>query len=497
MSIDSLAGPRLARVALRAICLSLPLAALLATGCAVGPDHVRPPLSTGLPDAYSAGAEAADGDSGALPRWWTAFGDTALDRLVDEALARNQDLLRTAARVLEARALLGGAESDRWPRLEIGGTASRSKSSRAAFGGAGTMDREYFDANLAARYELDLWGRLARAEEAARAVLLQQDMNRRAARQTLIADVVRTWLMVRELQHQLELTRRTITSYRQTAAMVEERYARGVAPALEVHLARQNLLNAQAVEPEQRRLLGEAARRLEILAGRYPTGETALAVAADIAPAAAMPAPLPPVPSGLPSRLLERRPDLIAAEAGLHAATASVGAAKARLYPTIALTGSAGTTSSDLKTWFAEGTEVWSLVANLTAPLLNRGATKAQVRAAEARAEQALAAYRQAVFVAFNEVENALDSGQLQAEREHVLAASVQQARQALALAEARYRAGLDNLLVTLEIQRRLFGAESALLSTQRAHRTARVNLILALGGHWDAEPAASEGDRP
>lgn len=487
---------------------ALVLAIVLVTGCTVGPDHVRPPLLTEVPDGFTAVEKnSAVAPAAVRPRWWTAFGDTALDRLVGDALARNQDLRRAAARVLEARALLGGAESDRWPRLEVGGSASRSKSSRAVFGGSGTMYREYFDANLTARYEVDLWGRLSRAEEAAWAGVLQHDMNRRVVRQTLIADVVRTWLLVRELQSQLALTRSTIASYHQTVTMVEERYARGVAPALDVHLARQNLLNAQAVAPEQERLLAEAARRLEILTGRYPAGRPARSAPAGeaardpataaIMTATAVPATLPPVPAGLPSSLLERRPDLLAAEAGLHAATANVGAAKARLYPAIALTGSLGTTSGDLKTWFTEGTDVWSLAANLALPLVNRGATVAQVRAAEARAEQAVAAYQQAVLTAFGEVENALDNERLQAAREEAFGASVLEARRALALAEDRYRAGLDNLLATLEIQRRLFGAESALLSTQRAQRTARVNLILALGGPWDAEPNTAEGNRP
>ncbi len=484
------------------------VALLILAGCAVGPDHARPPLRVEMPDAYVAAGAPGDprgtASESVAPAWWTAFGDTTLSQLVVEAVARNQDLRRAAARVLEARALLGGAESDRWPRIEVGGSASRSKSSRAPFGGVGTMYREYFDANLTARYELDLWGRLSRAEEAAAATLLQSELNRRVVRQTLIADVVRAWLLVRELQCQLDLTHHTIASYRQTVALVEERYVRGTVPSLEVHLARQNLLSAQAAEPEQRRQLAEAVRRLEILAGRYPAGVVGRLAAVQggdrSAPAPpTMPPPLPPVPAGLPSSLLERRPDLLAAEAGLHAATASVGAVKARLYPTINLTGSGGYVSGDLKTWFDKGTDVWSLAAGLAMPLVNRGATKAQVRAAEARAEQAAAGYQQAVFVALSEVENALEAERLQAERELALAEAVAEAQRTAELAEQRYRSGLDGLLTTLEAQRRLLASTGALLSTQRAHRTARVNLILALGGHWDGEaysPDLAAGSR-
>lgn len=480
--------------------IAVPIAAAamlaLAAGCAVGPDYRRPQTGVPVPDAYVATGAAID-TSAAAPigqAWWTGFGDPTLDRLVQDAIARNHDLQRVTARVLEARALLGGAEADRWPRLEIGGTASRSRSSLAAFGGRGTIDREFYDANLTARYEADLWGRLSRAEEAARATLLQHELNRRVVLQTLVADVVRTWLQVRELEGQLVLAGRTVDSHRHTLALVQERYRRGTAPAQELHLARQALLTAEAAEPEQRRLLAEARRRLEILTGAYPSGrgEDDLAVL----DGRALPAPLAAVPAGLPSELVDRRPDLLAAEAALHAATANVGAAKARLFPTLALTGSAGTVSNELSGWFRQGTDVWSLAANLTMPLLNRGATRAQVRAAEARLAQALAGYRQAVLGAFGEVENALDAGAYQAQRERLLTEAATEARRARDLARQRYDAGLDNLLVTLEAERRLLNATSSLLSTRRAHRTARVNLILALGGPWDAAPVdSSEGD--
>ncbi|MBD3220766.1 efflux transporter outer membrane subunit, partial [bacterium] len=312
------------------------------------------------------------------------------------------------------------------------------------------------------------------------------------------------WLEIRELQCQLGLNLRTLASYRQTVETVEQRFAGGVAPALEVRLARQNLLAAEAAVPEVRQRLRGAIRRLEILAGQYPG---AVAVPADEATVmeALMPAPLPGVPVGLPSTLLERRPDLIAAEASLHASVANVGAARARLYPTLSLTGSAGYNSSELDTWFDSTSDVWSLVGNLVMPLINRGATKAEIRAAEARAQQAVAGYRQAVLAAFAEVENALDADRFQARREAALTRSVREARRSLELAERRYQSGLDSLLSTLESQRRLLNAESQLLSTQRAHRAARVDLIQALGGPWDlaledrglAAADHQQGDRP
>ena len=472
------------RMALPPVVIATTLA-LLVTGCTVGPDYVRPELATDVPATFAADSTAAPDSIPPLDRWWTAFGDTLLDGLVDEALTGNLDLQSAAARVLEARALLGGATSDRWPSIEVGGYASRSKFSLTTVGFTGSILRSFYDANVAFQYELDLWGRLSRAEESARATLLQNEMNRRVVLQTLVADVVRTWLQIREIQSQLGLTLRTEDNFRRTLITVEERYASGVVPALEVRLARQNLLNALAAEPQYRQQLAEVTRRLEILVGRYPAGRAANLADTDMA-RTVMPEPLPPVPAGLPSSLLERRPDLFAAEAALHANVANVGAAKARLYPTISLTGSTGYTGSDLGTWFDSAGGVWSLAGGLAMPLINRGATMAQVRAAEARAEGAVAGYHKAVLNAFSEVENALDAERYQGESEQILVASVREATRSLELAEQRYRAGLDNLLSTLESQRRLFNAESALLSTQRSYRTARVNLILALGGPWD-----------
>jgi multidrug efflux system outer membrane protein len=486
--------------------LALAIAApLLLAGCAVGPDYVRPELASDVPTAFAA-AEAPI-DSTLVPAaWWRALGDPDLDRLVDQALAGNLSLQSAVAAVLEADALAGGARSERWPSVDLGASASRSQRNLSGFGIPRSLISNSYDASATASYELDLWGRLARADEAARATLLAREADRRVVVQTLVADVVRTWLQIRELQCQLGLNLRTAASYRRTVDTVEERFASGVAPALEVRLARQNLLAAEAAVPEVTRQLRDAVRRLEVLAGEYPAATILPSDEATVT-AAVMPDPLPPVPVGLPSDLLARRPDLVAAEAGLHATVANVGAAKARLYPTISLTGSAGYNSTELDTWFDSTSDVWSLVGNLVMPLINRGATKAQVRAAEARAQQAVAAYRLAVLSAFAEVESALDADRFQARREDTLIRSVREAGRSLELADRRYRAGLDNLLSTLESQRRLLNAESQLLSTQRARRAARVDLILALGGPWDlallspdlaaADQSEPEGETP
>lgn len=469
------------------------LTALVLGGCAVGPDYVRPQLPADMPEAFS-DASATANNEGIGHRWWTELGDAQLNSLVKQALERNLNLAQATAAVLESRATLGGTKSDRWPGIAANVSGSRSQSNLNTAGGWTEVTNNSFGASLSTSYEIDLWGRLSRAEESARATLLASEANRRTVVQTLVADVVRTWLQVKSLQCQLGLNLRTVDSYQSTLQTVEGRYASGVSTALDVRLARQNLRSAEANVPETRRQLRVAVRTLEILAGRYPAAKVMPADEATVM-AAIMPEPLSDVPVGLPSALLERRPDLVAAEAQLHANIANVGQAKARLYPTLSLNGSAGFNSSEVDRWFDNTHDIWSLAGNLVMPLINRGATKAQIKAAEARAQQSTASYHAAILNAFNEVEAALDDEIYQARSEESLVQSVREARLSLELAEQRYTSGLDPLLTTLESQRRLFSAESQLLNTQQARRAARVNLILALGGSWDLA-LVTEGNR-
>ncbi|RKZ15029.1 hypothetical protein DRQ50_08095, partial [bacterium] len=336
--------------------------------------------------------------------------------------------------------------------------------------------------------------------------LLASEQNRRTVAQTLIADVVRTWLQIRELQLQVALTERTIASFESSQTTVQDRYRRGLVSALDLHLSGQNLSAARAQLPVFEEQLVATRRRLEILVGRYPAGTI---VGSDLELVDGrlsdeiMPEPLAPVPAGLPAELLDRRPDLLAAEARLAGNVARIGQAKAALYPRISLTASGGTKSREFEDIFTGGTSAWSLLGNLVMPLINRGATQAQIKAAEARAGAAASAYQLTVLQAFSEVENALDREVFQSRQETDLTASASQARLAVELAQERYRRGLDSLLVTLESQRRLFNAESRLLTTQRVRRTARVDLILALGGPWETTSATAsaddiqQGDRP
>ncbi len=465
---------------------------LLLSGCAVGPDYVRPEFEADIPEQWTEEAmSVVAGSTDNNWRWWESFGDPILDDLVVEALNHNNDLDAAVGRVLEAQAMLGGAKSALLPTLDIGGSAIRSKTSSDLASPLFSPYSNNFSATGTVRWEADLWGKLRRGKEASAATLLASEQDRRAFAQMLIANVTLTWLQVKELQLQVDLNERTVTNLTEHLATVSDRYQRGLVSALDLRLTRQSLASTQATGPTLKQDLVAAQRRLEILAGRYPSG-TILSNDGS-GELTALPHPLGPVPAGLPSELLERRPDLLAAEARLHAATAGIGQAKAALFPRISLTAEGGSKTNELANLFTSPTKAWSLVSNLFMPVLNRGATQAQIKAAEARARQAVAAYRSAVLQAFAEVENSLDQDRHLSLQEGFLLDSVEQARNSLILAEDRYARGLDNLLITLDTQRRLYSSESQLLNVQRARRSARVGLILALGGPWSTAVDASD----
>lgn len=459
-------------------------AVLLLGGCAVGPDYERPDV-TELPDGF---VEAPSAPLAApAHRWWTAFGSAELDTLVDEALAANPDVAAAAARLLAARARLDGANAGRLPSAEVGGSASRAQTTRARFGGQGSFYQNFFTASATVSYELDLWGRLSRTRRAAWAGVLAGEADRRTVQQALIANVVRGWLAAREADDQLALARGTLAAYVSSRDRVEDRYLSGVAASVDVHLARQNVASAEALVALREQQLAETRRGLELLLGRYPAGRAA----ADGPGVAELPG-LPVIPAGLPSSLLERRPDIQAAEMRLRSAVESIGAAKGALFPTLRLTGEYGYNSSVFEELLKDASSIWNLAGNVAMPLLNRGAKSSQVEVARAQAAEAEATYVKVVLNGFREVESALTADRTQQIRREALAASVEHADRSLRVAEDRYRQGLDGYLTVLDSQRRLLQAQGDRLAAERAWRSARVDLIQALGGDWD-EPGTTE----
>lgn len=453
------------------------LALLLAAGCAVQPDYQRPAVE--LPQAWkeSAPAQASDG------RWWRVYGDPALERLVEEALAHNAGVLVAVARLDEAAALLAIADSALKPQVDAAASAGRSLSSAASGLLPPGAPREMgnYRAALGVSYEVDLFGRLRAASAAARAELAASEAVREAVRLSVAASVARSYSALVALDAQVELTRRVVASREETLALQRRRREAGIASefALRQFEAETATVRAQLPPLERDREIEEAA--LAVLVGRTPRAvmEEAVARGGD-AQARLMPAV---VPQGLPSELLLRRPDLVEAERRLVAANARVAEARAAYFPSITLSGSLGSQSAQLSDLFTGPAGTWSFAAGLAQPLYAGGRLDAQRDAALARERAALAAYQGAIRAAFGEVRQALAAqararDSFEAQRERVAAL-----RETLRLARLRYDNGLASQLEVLDAERGLLAAETARIDALRAQRAAVADLYRALGG--------------
>jgi multidrug efflux system outer membrane protein len=443
--------------------------ALALGGCAmVGPDYQRPDLK--LPATYgeSGSAEATL----AVPaQWWTLFGDATLDRLVAEGLERNADVRQATARVEEAEAALSEAHATLFfPLVEGEGGASRSRNLQ--FG-----TRSNFNLGLSTSFEVDLWGRLRRGERAIREQLLATRYGRDTVALTLAASIARAYFAALSLDSQLAASQEILRAAEESLTLARKRADAGVASALDVYQAGSLRTLAAAQAKEVARQRAAIVHQLGTLAGRPdlslpPRDVTAL--------------PIPPMPpAGLPSELLQRRPDVAQAEANLAAATERIGVARAAQFPTLKLTGSAGTQSNELDSLFSAGSKVWSIGANLIGPIIDGGRYAARTRQAEAQARQAEAAYQRAVETAFREVSDALSNVRLAADTETDLKARVDAARAALALAQRRYDAGYSAYLEVLDTQRTLNDALLAFVRNRQAYLSYSVDLMNALGGGW------------
>ncbi|HZN86797.1 MAG TPA: efflux transporter outer membrane subunit [Burkholderiales bacterium] len=447
-----------------------------AAGCAVQPDY-RPP-DADLPQAWR---ESAPRPAGEAP-WWTVYGDAELERLMQEALAQNSDLLVAAARVDEARALLGEAQSGLRPQVQAGASAGRSLSS-AATGllPPGTpRERDNYRATLDLSWEIDLFGRLRAAREAARAELAASEALRDGVRLALTARVAASYYGLLALDAQVELTRRALALREESLALQRRRRAAGVISDYDLRQieAEAATLRAQLPPLERDREIEEAA--LAALLGRSPRAvfESALARSA-LAQAPAATA----VPAGMPSELLLRRPDLVEAERRLAAANARVAAARAAYFPRISLTGLLGSESAELGDLFTGPAGIWSFAAALAQPIYGGGRLAAQRDAAAARERAALAQYQGAVRNAFREVRQALAAQGRARESFEAQAERVRALEETLRLARLRYASGIASQLDVLDAERGLLAAQTARVDALRAQRAAVADLYRALGG--------------
>jgi len=464
------------------------------SGCPrLGPDFARPGSPVAVPAQFQNAAGGA-----ALPfhddPWWRRFNRPELDRLVAQALTTNLDLKKAAATVLQLRARLVATHAERAPQLGLEAQAGRAQQAFNLPGlGAAAEPQTYitesYNLALAASFEVDLWGRLARASEAGVADLLAAEENRLALAQTVTAEVVALYLQIEALEGRLEIARRSVESYRYSLEFVMGRYQSGLVSILDVRQARRTLAQGEAVLPALRRELGTSTQQLHVLVGDYP-----LAVAPGSS-AVLDYQPLPEVPAGLPSELLERRPDLRAAEARLQAANARIGAARAGRFPRLSLTGQYGYSSSELNRLIEPQSEIYQLAAGLTQALFDAGRLRAVEDEARAAYEQAAADYAAAVLNAFFDVEKALLTRREELERLERLRTFRDEALETQRVAQNRYVQGLVDYLTVLNAQQTRFQAEDQVVLVELAVLTNQVALHRALGGGWaDPGPVGSVG---
>jgi multidrug efflux system outer membrane protein len=467
------------------------LAALLAGCMTVGPDYKRP--ATDVPEQWP--AMPAQGE--AVPaNWWLAYNDPVLNRLVDDALLNNLDLRQAIARVAEARAALGITRADQYPGVTAQAGASRNRASENSVLAFPGVDPEYSDyrASLNVGYEIDFWGKYRRATEAARADLLASRFSRDAVRLTLVTDVARGYFALRALDAQAEVARRTISSRLASTALQRKRFEAGLASEFDLRQSEAEAAQAQALLPSIESRQAQQETALAVLVGRSPREIVTRPVDRGSAIEAIVPPPA--VPAGLPSELLERRPDLRAAEQALVSANARIGQAKAAYYPSISLTGVLGVESTSLGDLFKTSSRYWTLGANAAQTVFDAGRTGSQVEAAKAREQQALAQYQSSIQRAFKD---ALDALVVQRKARETLEAETVRRdalKTALDLAQMRYDNGISSLLDVLISERALLDAELNRVEAQRAQLSATADLFKALGGGWTPEAEESAGAR-
>jgi multidrug efflux system outer membrane protein len=456
------------------------LGVVLLSACAtVGPDYERPAVNLPAQYAVPTPATAAPAVSSA---WWTLFGDATLDGLVEAARRNNTDLQAAVARVEQAEALLREADALRWPSLGLNGAASRQRTSELSAPGNGDTFNTF---QLAATtgFEIDFWGRLRRASEAARARVLATDYAREVVWQTVSSLVAQGYFSLRMLDEQIALSRDTLASREESLRLLRLRLLGGAAARLEVDQAEAERAQAALQLRELQRQRELARSQLALL-----TGQPDL----QLAPGAvrALPVP-PPPPAGLPSALLERRPDVRQAEALLASANAQIGVARAAMYPSISLTGAFGGQSAELSELLKGGARIGSLGLSLDLPIFDAGRRRAQTAQAEARRREALAAYQGAVQAAFRDVGDALTNLEAARAAQADVESAAQASERALQTARQRYEAGYSAYLELLDAQRSANANRLRVLDNHRAQLAATVDLFKALGGGWISPESA------
>lgn len=455
--------------------LALAALSVLLISCAMGPDYSRPDIATS--DSFRMAGEEKDLPSLANVPWWELYHDEELQKLIRISLEENKDLKRAVATVDEFAARVLVAKTDFAPQMNATVYAPvLGNSKNVAFPGFPNPFNYYVQGNLA--WEIDVWGRIRRSNEAALGDLLAREENRRALIVQLVGGVAQAYFDLRQFDMQLEIAQRTLQAWEESVRIGQARLRQGVINRLDVDQFEAERENAAARIAELKRQMVQKENELSVLLGRNPRQISRGR------PLTAQGMP-PVVPAGLPSELLQRRPDVIQAEQGLAAATARIGMAKADRFPKLSITGILGVASPQLSRLVANETFFGAAGPSLAGPLLNAQILGFQQVAAEAQSRQALAQYEQTILVAFREVDDALVGVSTAREQAAAQERQVSALQSALRLASLRYKGGLANYLDVLIAQRSLFDAELSLAATRRLHLVSIVQLYKALGGGW------------
>jgi multidrug efflux system outer membrane protein len=458
--------------------------ALAAAGCTVGPNWQKPQPET--PSAwrieYYEAAEVAN------TRWWTAFGDPALNQLVDTALTENRDLLQAAARVDQFLGALRTTRSQFYPQVGYNADASRNRASENGpipLQPGESRNYSLYDAALGASWQIDLFGRVRRQAEAAQAQVYASEQGRRGVVLSVVTSVTSGYIALRALDRQLEIAQATAKNYADTLRLFELRYKGGAVSEVELAQVQSQYQQALAAVPSFERQVAQQENLLSVLLGRNPGNiPRGRSIEELLEPA---------IPAGLPASLLERRPDILQAEQQLRAANAQIGVAKSLYYPTLSLTGALGLTSTSLSNFVNGDSTAGYLAATLAGPIFTFGSIEGQVKTAEAAQREALAFYQQVVLNAFRETNDALVGVQKRREEYTALAKRTDALRSYARLSHARYDGGVTSYLEVLYAENELFGAELASTATLAQRYAELINVYKALGGGWvdAADPLA------
>ncbi len=448
--------------------IAVGLLPFLLGGCSLGPKYKKPTIQ---PPANFYSEQQTPGNSAADLAWWELFKDPVLQGLIREGLNNNYDLRVALSRVEEERDLLGVSRSQYYPQVGYDGNISGQQAPTIP-------NHTYYAYSFTTFWEIDLFGRIRKLNEAQRAVYFSTDEARRDIRLLVMSEIAQGYFQLRALDAQLEIARRTVRGFQDTLDIFQHKFEGGAASGLEVARAQAALSNVAAVIPDVERQIIAQENLLNLLIGHNPGPVARGAALADQFDP-------PEVPAGLPASLLERRPDLREAEQNLIAANANVGVAKANFFPTISLSGLFGGVSPQLSELTLSG-KTWSLAGDLAGPIFTAGRLQNQYRASQAQRDQARIAFEKAVTQAFGEVSTSLSAHQKLAVAYQTEIASVEAYRESVHLSTIRYDSGLSSYLDIIDAQLQLYPAESSTVSYDLGRKLALVSLYRALGGGWN-----------